>query len=115
MTTAHVSIAREQAANLSMIFARHVSIATSRVIDGGNDGYEASMLRNLLARIHRDGAQNWCTENHCGQWLTWPATLPEIIPPTPEQAAELAAAFKWRKLPDKSKGEPAPNVAHEGP
>jgi len=46
-------------------------------------------------------AQDWCTENHFGQWLTWRAKPPEIVPLTEAEydevmrkAAEMATLFE---------------------
>ena len=46
-------------------------------------------------------AREWCTENHFGQWLTWCAKAPELVPLTEAEyddamrkGAELAAALK---------------------
>lgn len=46
-------------------------------------------------------AQEWCTENHFGEWLTWRAKPPEIVPLTEaeydeamQSAVEMAAWFK---------------------
>lgn len=46
-------------------------------------------------------AREWCTENHFGEWLTWRAKPPEIVPLTEaeydeamQKGKELAAAFK---------------------
>lgn len=46
-------------------------------------------------------AREWCTENHFGQWLTWRAKAPELVPLTESEyddairkGAELAAALK---------------------
>jgi hypothetical protein len=48
-----------------------------------------------------EAAQEWCTENHFGQWLIWRATPPVIVPLTDEEhaevmrkAEELATLFK---------------------
>jgi hypothetical protein len=35
-----------------------------------------------------DAARDWCTENHFGRWLLWGASVPEIIPLTPEELAD---------------------------
>lgn len=46
-------------------------------------------------------AQEWCTENHFGEWLTWQAKPPELVPLTEaeydeamQSAAEMAELFK---------------------
>ena len=46
-------------------------------------------------------ASEWCTENHFGEWLTWRAKAPEIVPLTEAEydeamrnGAELAALFE---------------------
>ena len=46
-------------------------------------------------------AREWCTENHFGEWLTWRAKPPEIVPLTEAEydeamrkGAELAAMFE---------------------
>jgi hypothetical protein len=31
--------------------------------------------------------RDWCTENYFGQWLTWRAKPPELIPLTAEESA----------------------------
>ena len=58
-------------------------------------------------------AREWCTENHFGEWLTWRAKPPEIVPLTEAEydqamraGAELAA--KLNILPG------APNVEFSG-
>lgn len=46
-------------------------------------------------------AREWCTQNHFGEWLTWRAKPPEIVPLTEaeyeaaiQEGKELAARFK---------------------
>lgn len=48
-----------------------------------------------------EAAEDWCRDNHFGQWLTWRAKPPEIVPLTTEElerveqrAKELSALFK---------------------
>jgi hypothetical protein len=36
-----------------------------------------------------DAAEDWCTENHFGEWLTWRAAAPTPIPLTEAEAAEI--------------------------
>ena len=45
-------------------------------------------------------ARDWCTENHFGEWLTWRAKRPEIVPLTEAEydeamrkGKEMAALF----------------------
>ncbi len=58
-------------------------------------------------------AREWCTENHFGQWLTWRAKPPELVPLT---EAEYDAAMKaGAELAAKLNIEPeAPNVELTG-
>lgn len=35
-----------------------------------------------------EAAEDWCRDNHFGEWLTWRSTAPEIIPLTPTEYAE---------------------------
>lgn len=59
-----------------------------------------------------EAAQEWCTENHFGQWLAWRAKPPEIVPLTEAEydkvmteAAEMVKSFK--AAPE------APNCSHK--
>ena len=36
-----------------------------------------------------DRAEEWCTENHFGEWLTWRATAPQPIPLTEQESKEV--------------------------
>jgi hypothetical protein len=46
-----------------------------------------------------DEAQEWCSENHFGQWLTWPAEAPKPIPLTAEQKSKAdAKVAEWQKF-----------------
>lgn len=47
-----------------------------------------------------EAAQEWCTENHFGEWLVWWAKPPEIVPLTIEEIAkiELEANDLYAKL-----------------
>ena len=38
-----------------------------------------------------EAAEEWCTENHFGQWLIWRAKRPEIVPLTPDEMAKVEA------------------------
>ena len=59
-------------------------------------------------------AREWCTENHFGEWLTWRAKPPEMIPLT---AAEYDEAMrKGAELAARLNVEPeAPNALAQGP
>ncbi|MCR4319731.1 MAG: hypothetical protein NUV74_05270 [Candidatus Brocadiaceae bacterium] len=47
-----------------------------------------------------EAARGWCTENHFGEWLTWRAKPPEIVPLTPEEVVKVEqdAAELYAKL-----------------
>ena len=52
-------------------------------------------------------ARYWCMENHFGQWLTWRAKPPEIVPLTEAEydkamrsGAELAAELNIEEAPN---------------
>ena len=54
-----------------------------------------------------DEAEQWCTENHFGEWLTWRAAAPTPIPLTvaereecEKRGAELAAHFSDPRYAD---------------
>jgi hypothetical protein len=36
-----------------------------------------------------EAAEDWCRENHFGEWLTWRAKAPEIVPPTEDEYERL--------------------------
>jgi hypothetical protein len=36
-----------------------------------------------------EAAEDWCRENYFGEWLTWRAKQPEIVPLTPEETADI--------------------------
>ena len=56
-----------------------------------------------------DEAREWCTENHFGEWLTWRAKPPEIVPLTEAEYDE--AMRKGAELAAKLNISPeAPNV-----
>ena len=60
-----------------------------------------------------EAAEEWCTENHFGRWLTWRAKSPEIVPATPDEIAnaqqradDLAALFEALPEAPNACGEP---------
>ena len=55
-------------------------------------------------------ASEWCTENHFGEWLTWRAKPPEIVPLTPEEYDQAMKA--GAKLAAKLNIEPEAGSTH---
>ncbi len=70
-----------------------------------SDGLGAAVIvRGIVVAWFADfteEAREWCTENHFGEWLTWRAKPPEILPLTEAEydeamrkGKELAALFE---------------------
>lgn len=77
---------------------------TENIEEGTSGGSELTVGLGAAVIVHgqvvawfadfTEEAREWCTENYFGQWLTWRAKPPEIVPLTEAEYVEAMRTAK---------------------